>query len=110
MPPQRHCSASPRSDARSHVQEVREPLDAFQLDQLQRIFALLGAPSEAAWPALAHAAHWAANTQGVRDVRPEHAPCLEAHLLACNPGLAQDRRKDAAVDLLTQCEPTLAFR
>jgi hypothetical protein len=82
------------------VQELREPLDAFQLDQLKRIFDILGVPSVETWPALEQSSHWQNNSQGVRSVKAEHAPRLEEHLIAQNPDLASDPRKDAAVDLL----------
>jgi hypothetical protein len=89
-----------------NMQEVREPLDAFQYDQFQRIVAVLGAPSVERWPALEHTMHWKNNTQGVRGMKVEHTPDLKKHLMAQNPQMADDPRKDAAMDLLNWCVAT----
>ena len=85
------------------TQEVREPLDAFQLDQLQRIFQLLGTPSEEQWPGLARAAHWQNNTQNVRGTPIDRGTRLEDHLKSCNAALPAEPRWRDVLDLLNKC-------
>jgi hypothetical protein len=91
------------------LQEVREPLEGFQYDQLQRIFSILGTPTPEIWHGLEHSLHWQRNSQSIREVQPGHTEQLEAHLVASNPSLASEPRKDAAVDLLRKCVSVLAF-
>eukprot|EP00879_Flechtneria_rotunda_P012079 GHRR01012614.1.p1 GENE.GHRR01012614.1~~GHRR01012614.1.p1 ORF type:complete len:490 (+),score=169.21 GHRR01012614.1:333-1802(+) len=52
-------------------QERKEPGAPFQLDQLDRIFRVLGRPDPETWPLLDHLPHWGANTEDIRDQRPE---------------------------------------
>uniref|UniRef100_A0A383WJU0 Protein kinase domain-containing protein n=1 Tax=Tetradesmus obliquus TaxID=3088 RepID=A0A383WJU0_TETOB len=62
-------------------QERKQPGAPFQLDQLERIFRVLGQPSPLAWPHLEQLPHWANNTENIRVKRPEWgANRLEAHL------------------------------
>jgi hypothetical protein len=88
---------------RLHMQEVREPLDAFQHDQLHRIMSIMGPFSESVWPGICNTTHWKRNTQHIRTPHREYQECLEAHLLRCNPTLLRDPRFTHAVDLIKQC-------
>lgn len=85
------------------LQEVREPLDAFQHDQLHKIMSIMGPFSEADWPHITSTLHWKRNTQQIRTPHREYQECLEAHLMRCNPTLARDSRFKQAVDLIKQC-------
>ncbi|KAF6264220.1 cdc2-like protein kinase-like protein [Scenedesmus sp. NREL 46B-D3] len=62
-------------------QERKQPGAPFQLDQLERIFRVLGHPSPRAWPHLEQLPHWANNTENIRVKRNEWGGNrLEAHL------------------------------
>lgn len=85
------------------MQEVREPLDAFQHDQLHKIMSIMGPFSETDWPGITSTLHWKRNTQQIKTPHREYHECLEAHLLRCNPTLSRDPRFERAVDLIKQC-------
>lgn len=87
-----------------HVQEVREPLDAFQQNQLHRIMSIMGHINEDSWPGIANTVHWKRNTQDIRTPRPEYQERLEQHLLQANPNLKTDPRFAHAVDLAQKCD------
>ncbi|EIE26773.1 kinase-like protein, partial [Coccomyxa subellipsoidea C-169] len=46
--------------------ERKSPASAFQADQCDKIFRVLGLPSVSSWPALEHLPHWRDNTENVR--------------------------------------------
>lgn len=67
--------------------------DAFQDDQLSRIFAALGHPgSQASWPGVEVLRHWRENTGGCRDPRPEHGSINLKQLLWENSPLLRCAR------------------
>ncbi|KAK9812752.1 hypothetical protein WJX72_002988 [[Myrmecia] bisecta] len=87
-------------------EEKKQPGNAFQADQLDKIFRILGHPNTQAWPELENLQHWRDNTENVR-VRKTWHP--EAHVgqeqrleeyLAEHSGLRRALRGSPAVDLL----------
>ena len=86
------------------MQEVREPLDAFQADQVQRMFKLLGLPSEEQWPEVQYAHHWRNNSGNVQTCAPaQPVQDLAEHLLASNAALRHEPTWPDAMDLLKKC-------
>eukprot|EP00884_Botryococcus_braunii_P016065 jgi/Botrbrau1/3141/Bobra.0070s0109.2 len=57
--------------------EKKHPGNAFQADQLDRIFRMLGQPTAKQWAGLEHLHHWRDNTENVRVRRPEHPSSSE---------------------------------
>jgi hypothetical protein len=57
-------------------QERKQPGAPFQLDQLERIFRVLGHPSPRAWPHLEQLPHWANNTGELRNTVSCYTWCV----------------------------------
>ena len=60
------------------LQEVKSPSNAFQRDQLLKIFSVLGPPTEAAFPLLAACPLWSRNEADIQNARPARVVGLEA--------------------------------
>jgi len=72
--------------------EVKSPSNAFQKDQLMKIFSVLGVPTEEAFPLLSSCPHWRNNVEGIQGLVP---PCSKS--LPEVSGLTHDK---LALDLL----------
>ncbi|BDA40576.1 Cyclin-dependent kinase E-1 [Coccomyxa sp. Obi] len=89
--------------------ERKTPASAFQADQCDKIFRVLGLPSAASWPALEYLPHWRDNTENVRAHKPEFpAKSRLAEVIAEYSALAaggganpSDQRGGALSDLLS---------
>ena len=88
------------------MQEVRSPLDAFQRNQLDQIFTILGHPDERAWPDIGLMPHWALDTQRIRTPLPEHKCQMESYLQKLNPTIPPDPNRFAIFDLMKRCATT----
>ncbi|XP_052191068.1 cyclin-dependent kinase E-1 [Diospyros lotus] len=74
-------------------QEVKTPSNPFQLDQLEKIFKVLGHPTEERWPTLVNLPHWQSDAQHIQGRKYD------------NPGLHNAVRllpKSPAYDLLSR--------
>lgn len=91
------------TSVRTCLQEVRHPLDAFQANQLQQVFSILGPPDPVRWPDIVHMQHWSNNTDNIRANSENHTCQLEAHLKKHNPLLQGDAATAAEMDLMLRC-------
>ncbi|KAK9789048.1 hypothetical protein WJX73_000754 [Symbiochloris irregularis] len=83
-----------------HGEERKTPATAFQIDQMDKIMRVMGAPSARTWPELEALPHWSNNADGVRSWQPHSKPPgLHQHLSNTARGGGTD--KTAALDLLT---------
>uniref|UniRef100_A0A061SCS8 Cyclin-dependent kinase 8/11 n=1 Tax=Tetraselmis sp. GSL018 TaxID=582737 RepID=A0A061SCS8_9CHLO len=82
-------------------EENKQSGNPFQADQVDKIFRILGHPSESDWPTLQYLEHWAKNTNSVRQRKPEHSRNrLEEHLMEHCPNHPFTRRSSSALDLM----------
>jgi len=82
-------------------EEKKQSGSPFQADQVEKIFRVMGQPSETDWPHLQHLHHWCNNTDNVRQRKPEFSRNrLEDCLMEHCPNHPFTKRGSAACDLL----------
>lgn len=83
-------------------EEDKRTPDAFQQDQLHKIFRVLGHPTPKVWPNLEHHFHWANNTGNIRLRKPDAGgTTLQEHVRSVAGGHSL-LQGGAALDLLAQ--------